>query len=46
MIRIRDIALPPEHNPHQLNYEAAQLLKLSRKEIEDIFYYNALRALL
>ena len=26
MIRIRDISLPAEHNPHQLGYEAAQLL--------------------
>ena len=27
MIRIRDIALPPEHNVNQLQFEAAQLLK-------------------
>ena len=26
MIRINDIALPPEHNAHQLTYEAAKLL--------------------
>ena len=26
MIRIREITLPPEHNPAQLGYEAARLL--------------------
>ena len=36
MIRIRDIALPPEHNPHQLNYEAAQLLKVSVSKIRQV----------
>ena len=36
MIRIRDIALPPEHNPHQLNYEAAQLLKVSTSKIRQV----------
>ena len=36
MIRIRDIALPPEHNPHQLNYEAAQLLKVSNSKIRQV----------
>ena len=29
MIRIRDISLPPEHNAHQLRFEAAQLLRIS-----------------
>ena len=36
MIRIRDIALPPEHNVHQLNYEAAQLLKVSVSKIRQV----------
>ena len=29
MIRLRDISLPPEHNAHQLQFEAAQLLEVS-----------------
>ena len=33
MIRIRDILLPPEHNAHQLTYEAARLLKISNSKI-------------
>ena len=36
MIRIRDIALPPEHNPHQLRFEAAQLLKVNNSKIRDL----------
>ncbi|MBR5126215.1 MAG: FAD-dependent oxidoreductase [Oscillospiraceae bacterium] len=36
MIRIRDISLPPEHNPHQLSYEAAQLLGLSNSKIRQL----------
>ena len=36
MIRIRDIALPPEHNVHQLNFEAAQLLKVSVSKIRQV----------
>ena len=36
MIRIRDIALPPEHNAHQLTYEAAQLLKISNSKIRQM----------
>ena len=36
MIRIRDIALPPEHNPHQLHFEAAQLLKVSNSKIRQL----------
>ena len=33
MIRIRDMALPPEHNAHQLQFEAAQLLKVPNSKI-------------
>ena len=33
MIRIRDISLPPEHNPDQLLFEAAKLLKISGSKI-------------
>ena len=33
MIRIRDILLPPEHDAHQLLYEAAQALKISGSKI-------------
>lgn len=36
MIRIRDIALPPEHNVNQLPYEAAQLLKVSNSKIRGL----------
>ena len=36
MIRIRDIALPPEHNAHQLQYEVAQLLKVSASKIRQL----------
>lgn len=36
MIRIRDISLAPEHNAHQLQYEAAQLLKVSNSEIRGL----------
>ena len=36
MIRIRDIALPPEHNAHQLQYEAAQLLRVSNSKIRKL----------
>ena len=36
MIRIRDIALPPEHNAHQLHFEAAQLLKISNSKIKKL----------
>ena len=36
MIRIRDISLPPEHNPHQLGFEAAQLLGLSNSKIRQM----------
>ncbi len=33
MIRIRDIALPPEHDPNQLLFEAARVLKISGSRI-------------
>ena len=36
MIRIRDIALPPEHNVNQLPYEAAQLLKIPNSKIRGL----------
>ena len=36
MIRIRDIALPPEHNVNQLRFEAAQLLKISASKIRGL----------
>ena len=36
MIRIREIALPPEHNPAQLQYEAARLLRLSNSKVRKL----------
>ena len=33
MIRLRDIALPPEHNAHQLQFETAQMLRISNSKI-------------
>ena len=36
MIRISDIPLPPEHNAHQLTYEAARLLKVSPSAIREL----------
>ncbi len=36
MIRIREIALPPEHNPAQLTFEAARALKLPNSKIRQI----------
>ncbi len=36
MIRIRDIALPPEHNSGQLLYEAARLLRLPNSKIRSV----------
>ena len=36
MIRIREIAFPPEHNPAQLGFEAAKLLKISNSKIRQI----------
>ncbi len=34
MIRIRDISMPPEHDVHQLMFEAAKLLKISASKIK------------
>ena len=36
MIRIREIAMPPEHNPAQLSFEAARLLKVSNSKIRQL----------
>ena len=36
MIRIRDIALPPEHNVNQLPFEAAQLLKVPNSKVRGL----------
>ena len=36
MIRIRDISLPAEHNPDQLLYEAARVLKISASRIRSV----------
>jgi uncharacterized FAD-dependent dehydrogenase len=36
MIRIREIALPPEHNPAQLGYEAARLLKVPNSKVRQV----------
>ena len=36
MIRLRDIPLPPEHNAHQLQYEAAQMLRISMSKIRGL----------
>ena len=36
MIRLRDISLPPEHNAHQLQFEAAQLLHISVSKIRQL----------
>lgn len=36
MIRIREIALPPEHNVAQLSYEAARLLKISNSKVHRV----------
>ena len=36
MIRIRDIALPPEHNVNQLPFDAAQLLKVPNSKIRGL----------
>jgi len=36
MTRIRDIALPPEHNVNQLPFEAAQLLKVPNSKIRGL----------
>lgn len=36
MIRLRDISLPPEHNAHQLQFEAAQMLHISNSKIRQL----------
>ena len=36
MIRLRDISLPPEHNAHQLRFEAAQMLRVSNSRIKQL----------
>ena len=36
MIRIREIAMPPEHNPAQLGYEAARLLKVANSKVRQV----------
>ncbi len=36
MIRIREIALPPEHNVAQLSYEAAQMLRIPNSKVKSI----------
>ena len=36
MIRIREIALPPEHNPAQLGFEAAKLLKIANSKVRQV----------
>ena len=36
MIRLRDISLPPEHNAHQLRFEAAQMLRISNSKIRQL----------
>ena len=36
MIRIRDIALPPEHNVNQLQFEVAQLLKVPNSKVRGL----------
>ena len=36
MIRLRDIPLPPEHNAHQLQFEAAQMLRISNSKVRNL----------
>ena len=36
MIRLRDISLPPEHNAHQLQFEAARMLRISNSKIRKL----------
>lgn len=36
MIRIREIPFPPEHNPAQLGFEAAKLLKIANSKVRQI----------
>ncbi len=36
MIRIREIALPPEHTAAQLPYEAARVLKVNNSKVRKV----------
>ena len=36
MIRLRDISLPPEHNAHQLMFEAARMLRVPNSKIKQL----------
>ena len=36
MIRIREIAMPPEHNPAQLGFEAAKMLKVANSRVRQV----------
>ena len=36
MIRLRDISLPPEHNAHQLTFEAAKMLRVPNSKIKQL----------
>ena len=36
MIRLRDISLPPEHNAHQLTFEAARMLRVPNSKIKQL----------
>ena len=36
MIRLRDISLHPEHNAHQLRFEAAQMLRISNSKVKQL----------
>jgi len=36
MIRLREIALPPEHSVHQLSFEAARLLKIPNSRVRGL----------
>ena len=36
MIRLREIAMPPEHNPAQLGFEAARMLKIQNSKVRQV----------
>ena len=36
MIRLREIALPPEHNVAQLQFEAARMLKIPNSKVRQV----------
>ena len=40
MIRLREIALPPEHNVAQLSFEAAQMLRISPSKIKKLSIFR------